>query len=282
MIELPTQVEITFGEDSGPGPEEDGEPAPEDGEQDTEPAAPDEREEVPPEEETPPEEEVPPEEDEEEDVFPTLSNLEPDFAGDYAWSGQGSEEYIRFIPEGGSYLYLQKGSAWDVYDAYGQVVGRMADIAYDKSTNILHLRGLNAEALDVNLMGNSFTIDLTGDNHIGTISVWGAMYAGSVTFTGEGTLTVDNGLYLNCEGSESCIIVKKGVTLNLSGNPAVVVSDTTLEGGIYLSRYLKLIGGEVVQLNDEDAQYQGSRLYQYTVVDDNDEPATYVRIEPVE
>ncbi len=252
------------------GPEADEEPAAEDGEQDAEPADTDEQGET-----------DAPDEEDEEDVFPTLTNLDPDFAGDYAWSEEGSEEYVRFIPEGGSYLYLQKGSAWDVYDPYGQEVGRMADIAYDKSTNVLRLKNLNAEALDVNLMGNGFTIELVGDSHIGTVSVWGAMYAGSVTFIGDGSLTVDNGIYLNCEGSESCMIVKKGVTLDISGEPAIVIGDTTLDGGIYLSKSLKLTGGEVVQVADEDAEYEGRRLYTYTVMNAGGEPATHVSIEPV-
>ncbi len=225
-----------------------------------------------------PEETAPPEED--EDVFPQLSNLDPDFAGDYAWSEEGSEEYIRFVSGDGPYLYLQKGSAWDYYDPEGMSIAGNAGATYYKSSNVLRLNGFSADVLDVNLMGNGFTIELTGDSHIGTISVWGAMYAGSVTFTGSGSLTVDGGLYLNCEASPSCIIVKRGVTLDISGSPAIVVGDTTLEGGLYLSRSLKMTGGEIANFADENDEYEGSRLYVYTVVGEDGEPAAHVRIEP--
>jgi len=226
-----------------------------------------------------PEETAPPEED--EDVFPALSNLAPDFAGDYAWSEEGSEEYVRFVSGGGdSFIYLQKGGAWDYYDPEGQLVAGNAGATYYKGSNVLRLNGFSADVLDVNLMGNGFTIELTGDCHIGTISVWGAMYAGSVTFTGSGSLTIDGGLYLNCEASPSCVIVKKGVTLDISGSPAIVVGDTTLEGGIYLSKSLKMTGGEIVNFADESDVYEGSRLYVYTVVGEDGEPAGHVRIEP--
>ncbi|MBO6011599.1 MAG: hypothetical protein J6P71_07370 [Oscillospiraceae bacterium] len=223
----------------------------------------------------------PPEED--EDVFPSLGNLDPDFAGDYAWSEEGSEEYVRFISGGAeNFIYLQKGGAWDFYDPEGQLVAGNAGATYYKSSNVLRLNGFSADMLDVNLMGNGFTIELTGDSHIGSVSIWGAMYAGSVTFTGSGSLTIDGGLYLNCEASPSCIIVKRGVTLDISGDPAVVVGDTTLEGGIFMSKYLKLTGGEIVNFADENDVYEGSRLYVYTVVNEDGDPATHVRIEPAD
>lgn len=260
------------------GPGKDVEPTPQpDGSDEPEPeptlsAEPDEPDE--------PDETPPPEE--EEDFFPALSNLDPDFDGDYAWSEEGSEEYVRIYSGGESYTYLQKGAAWAYYDAEGEVKNPASGAWYDKSSNVLHLTGFEAEVLDVNLMGNGFTIELNGDNHVGSVSIWGAMYAGSVTFTGSGSLTVDGGLYLNCEASESCIIVHKGVTLDISGEPAVVVADTTLEGGIFMSKYLRLTGGEIVQLGDEDDEYDGQRLYLYTVVTEEGEPAAHVRIEPAD
>jgi len=227
------------------------------------------------------EEETLPPEDEDEDVFPELGNVDPDFAGNYAWSGDGSEEYVRFTRDGDAEAqYLVKGGAWvTTYDPTGPIVTDAAAV-YDEATNTLTLNGFSASMLDVNLMGNGFTIELTGDCHIGTISVWGAMYAGSVTFTGSGSLTIDGGLYLNCEASPSCVIVKKGVTLDISGSPAIVVGDTTLEGGIYLSKSLKMTGGEIVNFADESDVYEGSRLYVYTVVGEDGEPAGHVRIEP--
>lgn len=215
---------------------------------------------------------------EDEDEFPALGNLNPDFAGDYAWSGDGSEEYVRFIRDGDtSGSYLVKGGAWDVYDAGGQVV-TPADAVYDRDSNTLTLNGFNASLLDVNLMGNGFTIRLEGDNHIGTISVWGAMYAGSVTFEGNGSLTVDNGITLNCEGSQSCMIVKKGVTLDISGDTAIGFYDTTMDQPLYLSKSLSMTGGDVVGIGENE--YEGNVYYSYTVGEADGTPSAHVVIKP--
>ncbi|MBR5769123.1 MAG: hypothetical protein IKX98_03335, partial [Clostridia bacterium] len=138
---------------------------------------------------------TPPATTEEDDtVFPTLGNLNPDFAGDYAWSGTGtanSEEYVRLVPAGGSsYTFLVAGGAWK---SMGAVVGTDPNASYDKESNTLTLSNFKGAVLDMNLMGNGFTIKLEGDNSIDQLMLWGAMYAGSVTFTGDGTLTLGSG-----------------------------------------------------------------------------------------
>ena len=222
-----------------------------------------------------------PDEDE-DDVFPILDNLDPDFAGDYAWSGAGSEEYIRFSRDGeATASYLQKGGAWDTYDPDGKIVTD-ATAVYDKGSNTLTLSGFNAAMLDVNLMGNGFTIDLVGENHIGTISIWGAMYGGSVKFIGSGSLTVDNGLFLNCEDSGSCVMVAKGVTLDISGETgAIGVLDSTLsEPAIFLSKSLKLEGGTIAAVGDATEANDGKMMYTYSVVDAEGNPSTHVLIHP--
>ena len=220
--------------------------------------------------------------DEDEDVFPTLDNLDPDFAGNFAWSGEGSEEYIRFSRDGDATAsYLQKGGAWNTYDPGGNVVTDPTAV-YDKGSNTLTLSGFDAAMLDVNLMGNGFTINLEGDNHIGAISVWGAMYGGSVKFTGDGTLTVDHGIVLNCEGSGSCIMVAKGVTLDISGESgAINIYDSTLtEPAIYLSKSLKLEGGKVGAVGDVFEAPDGTKAYTYSVIDANGNPVPHVKISP--
>ena len=221
--------------------------------------------------------------EDEEDVFPTLGNLDPDFAGDYAWSGDGSEEYIRFSRDGDAEAsYLQKGGAWDVYDPEGKVVTDDAAV-YDRGSNTLTLSGFDAAMLDVNLMGNGFTIDLVGDNHIGAISVWGAMYGGSVKFTGDGTLTVDHGIVLNCEGSGSCLMVAKGVTLDVTGESgAINIYDSTLtDTAIYLSKSLEIDGGKTGSVGDPIEAPDGTMAYTYSIVDAAGAPVPHVKIHPV-
>ena len=215
-----------------------------------------------------------------DDVFPTLGNLDPDFAGAYAWSGDGSEEYIRFARDGDTaYSYLVKGGAWNVYDSAGQIVDDSSAV-YDKITNTLTLKNFTAAALDVNLMGNGFTIELVGDNKISGIQIWGAMYGGSLTFTGDGSLTVTGGLLLNCEASESCLIVKNGVTLDISGDSfAVMVSDSAMDdSAIYVSKYLEVSGGENKLYTTNE--YSGITYYSYSFLDESGEPSTHVIIKP--
>ncbi|MCR5635827.1 MAG: hypothetical protein K6F76_01410 [Clostridiales bacterium] len=217
--------------------------------------------------------------DEDADIFPTLGNLNPDFAGDYAWSGDGSEEYVRFLGSGESnYTYLVKGSAWDTYDPSGKLSASVAGASYDRGTNTLTLSGFYAGALDINLMGNGFTINLSGDNRIDNISIWGAMYGGSVTFTGDGSLTVSNGILLNCEGSESCMMVKKGVTLDLYGEPPIIIGDSTMKETLYLSKSLKVTGGTLTLSNENE--FDGKKMYTYQFLDDNGKESDHIKIEP--
>ncbi len=219
--------------------------------------------------------------DEDADVFPTLGNLNPDFAGDFAWSGDGSEEYVRFLGSGETnYTYLVKGSAWDTYDPSGTLVASADGASYDRASNTLTLQGLYAGMLDVNLMGNGFTINLIGNNTIDNIAIWGAMYGGSVTFTGDGSLTVNNGINLNCEGSESCLMVKKGVTLDLYGEPPVIIGDSTMKQTLYLSKSLKVTGGTIEQ-SDEN-EFDGRKMYTFTFTNENGEPSKHIKIEPAQ
>ena len=219
--------------------------------------------------------------EEDDTVFPTLGNLNPDFAGDYAWSGTGtanSEEYVRLVPAGGSsYTFLVAGGAWK---SMGAVVGTDPNASYDKETNTLTLNNFKGAVLDMNLMGNGFTIKLEGDNSIDQLMLWGAMYAGSVTFTGDGTLTLgaggsaNYGLLINGENSQSCVIVKKGVKLDIYGtDAAIIVGDSTMNPAIYVSKYLTVTGGKIDCLQNERGYYDS------TILGEDGNPATHVVIE---
>ena len=218
---------------------------------------------------------------EDDTVFPTLGNLNPDFAGDYAWSGTGtanSEEYVRFVPSGGSsYTFLVAGGAWK---SMGAVVGTDPNAVYDKDSNTLTLTNFNASVLDMNLMGNGFTVKLEGDSSLDQLVLWGAMYGGSVTFTGDGSLTLGKagtapyGLLINGENSQSCVIVKKGVKLDIYGTEgAIIVGDSTMDPAIYVSNYLTLTGGEITSVKNERG------FFDSTVLGADGNPATHVTIE---
>lgn len=244
-----------------------------------------------------------------DDSIPVLPNLAPDFAGAYAWSGLGGEEYVSMWIEGESEpRYLEMGSVWGMYG------GKLADVpgaSYDSSTNTLTLTDCTAAAIDCNLMGNGFTLNLIGDNHIGYIKMWGAGYAGSITITGTGTLTVNEsknaavGLLINAEWCPSALIVDNGVKVDIyGGDKAVVVSGTSLEKAIWFPRGTVMTGGErangqfvdyvkTVQNDDgtvsnvsvtleEISAELGEDYYDYSVVDEDGNPVTEVHFNPVE
>ena len=218
---------------------------------------------------------------EDDTAFPALDNLDPDFAGNYAWSGAGpanSEEYVRFYSSGDTaYTYLVIGGAWA---GMGDTLATDPNAVYDKDTNTLTLTDFHASVLDMNLMGNGFTIKLEGDSSLDQLVLWGAMYGGSVTFTGDGTLTLNKagyapyGLLINGEASRSCVIVKKGVKLDIYGADAAIwVGDTTIDPAIYVSDYLTLTGGVIGSTLNENGYYD------CTVLGEDGDPATRVTIE---
>lgn len=209
-----------------------------------------------------------------EEEFPELDNLDPDWDGDYSWSTEGPELYIRFArKDDTNYSYLVRGAAWDTYDPGGKLVSSATGVSYDSATNTLYLNDCSLAVLDVNLMGNGFTIDLSGENEISSISIWGAGYGGSLKLVGDGTLRVENGIGLNAEDSGSCLMIGRGVTLETYG---VMVLDSTLDEPIWLSKYLTVKGGQVGELLEEDGSSSGT-----AIVTEDGELATNITIEPI-
>lgn len=221
--------------------------------------------------------------------FPVLPNLEPDFAGEYAWSGLGSEEYIMFwslAKDTREYLHMGTFFAsTGSYDANGNFIPNqvttMPDAWYDISTNTLTLDNFTGEVLEVNLMGNGFTINLIGENHLDELIMWGAGYGGSVTFTGTGSLTLnedrcapdDVGILVHGENSASCVMIDKEVTLELYGAYAILIDSVTIEKAIYYLEPSKLTGGERIYLSSEEP-------HRYTIIDEDGNPSHYVKFAP--
>ena len=192
-------------------------------------------------------------------LFPSLPNPDPDFNGDYAWGEQSpetSEEYLRLISEDGE-IFLVAGG---YYRNLGIEESTVEGCSYDRDTNTLTLDNFSGEncLLDANLMGNGFKIRLVGENRLGSISIWGAMYGGSLTLTGTGSLTVNetygnsNGIALYAEESRSCLMIDSDVTIKVWGSEgAVIIYDTTDSVGLYYLSPLVLNGGEVVRIQEE-------------------------------
>ena len=251
--------------------------------------------------------------------FPKLPNLNPEYAGNYAWSGLGSEEYILI----NNTTYIVAGTAFTTGGALGTNVtpGTVPGAVYDSATNTLTLTNFTGSSIETNLMGNGFTIELVGGNSLDHLSVWGASYGGSVTFTGTGTLVLnkgggkghpvgDAGLYLACEESASCVMIDKGVTLDIYGQNAIIIEMTTLEQAIYTLDPIVVTGGTLQKgnfvekkyyLTDENgnlivdengefvtktmttedvAKQEGIALYDYSVVDETGRPSQHVLFTP--
>ncbi|MBR4436053.1 MAG: hypothetical protein IKZ82_05735 [Clostridia bacterium] len=215
------------------------------------------------------------------DTFPILPNLDPDTAGEYAWSGQGSEEYVRLVlPGDNDYTYLEIGTVWE---RFGYTLGSAPGASYDLASNTLTLENFTCDILDVNLMGNGFKLKLIGTNRIGNIVIWGAMYGGSLTITGNGTLYVNEngtgiGICLNAELSQSCLMIDREATVEVWGDQAIYISETSMAEAVQCLKPIETIGGEggILSRGTDD----GNSIFDYSILDNNGAPAAYVRFAP--
>ena len=222
-------------------------------------------------------------EDETSKEFPWLTNRDPDFEGAHAWGDDGSEEFVRFTRhENAKEYYLQMGQYWRVYNegAYERDESQKGeeyagnDASYDPRTNVLTLRNFDGDRLEANLMGNGFTIELIGENHVGILQVWGAGYGGSVTFTGDGSLILNErgeyggaGIILDCEGSESCLMIEPTVTLEVHGGTPILVRGTVMQEAVFMKNPMTMKGGMIV--NDQEmaySEYYGVAVHDVYVV----------------
>ncbi|MBP5281724.1 MAG: hypothetical protein J6Z22_04410, partial [Lachnospiraceae bacterium] len=218
--------------------------------------------------------------------FPVLSNLDPDFAGNYSGDVYGPEYFIRIQEtQNSDFIYLKAGEAWR--GTFDDAVETTIDGAwYDEATNTLTLSNFEASMLDVNLMGNGFTIRLIGNNYIDFLQVWGFQYGGSLTLTGEGSLVVndhyarsDGGLIMWAEGSETCLMIENGVTLECYGSTAFVIYQTTMEDAFYLGSKEELSGG-TEGYDGWTTEPFGYDVHNYTILGGDGQPASYFHVAP--
>ena len=241
-----------------------------------------------------------------EDDFPKLNNLDPDWNGNYAWNEYGLSEYFIIITD-------KKGNTVPIIsgEIYGYAEDSYEGAEYDKNTNTLTLTNCTAKKIETNLMGNGFTIKLVGDNTVDFMEIWGAMYGGSLTLEGDGSLTItgknnpdDYGIQLDAERSQTCLMIKKGVTLDIKADYAVVIGSTTMDDAVYWSDSLEMFGGkegdgefilynvtvtdpntgDVVDVETVDvhglSEHYGEDYYDISIVGDDDKPSKHVWFEP--
>ena len=162
--------------------------------------------------------------------LPKLENTDADF---YPGS------VLTFYTEDGSF------QLWQGPDGTG---GRKPEpsenISYDRETNTLYLEGFAARQMEIKWMGKNITIHLSGDNKLSSLTVYGS----SVTFAGNGSLTLnegdywdrgvdgrgEQGLLLMGEDAGECIMIESGVTLDIYGRQSAIhISKGNRTKGIY-------------------------------------------------
>ncbi|MBR6426777.1 MAG: hypothetical protein IKS28_03015 [Clostridia bacterium] len=188
--------------------------------------------------------------------FPNLPNLEPNGYVSFMDYGILNEEYVMFETGRSEPIYMWAGTA------YGSREEIIEGASYDRENNVLTLTDFHGEdvILNVNLMGNGFTVCLNGENTLGEILVWGFYYGGSLKFIGNGSLTVNKnsdyefGIYLQAEYSESCLMIDSEVEyVDVYGSRAAFyVGRSSHQRGLYLDSGLSLSGGKTDQTSPDD------------------------------
>lgn len=213
--------------------------------------------------------------------FPALSNLAPN--GVIDGYGVLNEEFIRIQTDSDD-LFIVAGSAWHYTDENGvqqQIpLSTVPGVSYDPDSNTLTLDNYSGQVLNVNIMGNGFTIRLIGENRLEHLLVWGFHYGGSVKITGEGSLTVNSdmnystGIFLTAELSQSCLMVDSGVRLESYGtDAAIMVHATSMSKAIYYLEPLTLSGGirisgDYVLMSDNRYSSAYGNYRDYTIASD--------------
>lgn len=186
--------------------------------------------------------------------FPELDNLDPN--GSVPGYGIINEEYIMIQKQNESVYLWKRGELNNAYPG----------ASYDRKTNTLYLDNVSADFMEVNLMGNGFRIEVTGDCFVEKISIWGFGYGGSVTFGGTGRLTVNRqmndvtGFEMNAEFSRSCIMIEKNVTLQVYGT--LLIDSSGIKEALFCSDGVKLYGGKMrsYELTSEEMPDESSYL----------------------
>ena len=188
--------------------------------------------------------------EEADSAFPQLGNLYP--GGAVEGYGALHEEYVKLesinFPDKAYWAYAGEayGRALDT-----EVLASMG-ARYDYNSNTLYLNNFKGAGLNINWMGNGFKLVVTGNCELDYILAWGFGWGGSMTTTGDGTLTVNRnmdraeyGIRLQAEGSQTCLMIDGSVTVDAYGNGgAVRIEDSTMEKSIYYLKPLKLGGAQ--------------------------------------
>lgn len=210
-----------------------------------------------------------------DDAFPELDNLPLYHIGTGIYD---NEFVINKVEIGAFEAYLCREN-----ERFTEVIEDLegGSLIYDAEDNVLVLNNFHGGVLHVNELGNGFRIYLMGDSYLEGIVAWGWFYGGSITFSGEGTLTVnaertqEYGITLQAERSQSCLMVEPGVTLKVYGQEhAIVAHEDLLPSRVVY--YLKPLTIHGVRMQQQDIGQED--CWDYYSVDEDGRPASEVII----
>ncbi|MBQ7474818.1 MAG: S-layer homology domain-containing protein [Clostridia bacterium] len=137
-----------------------------------------------------------------------------------SWTYGEETNYLAFL-----HFYKLDPKGYPAYDDEGEgtyysvfsdnaVKNEMAGASYDRATNTLTLNNLDAHdfMLEGNMMGDDFKIRVVGECSLAGLTLWGDDWGNSVTFVGDGKLTVNELMYqfpsvqLIPEGAENAFV----------------------------------------------------------------------------
>ena len=183
--------------------------------------------------------------------------------------------FIRFYYDGDGQS-SDIGTVYENQTAYNDAV---PGATYDAASNTLTIDNYRhpENALSVNMMGNDFRLNVVGECELAGITVWGDGWGGSITITGNGTLTVNenrtipNAIILNAEYVEASLTVDSDVTLNLYGDEGVFASYMNMLESP--DDVVKALGGrETFALDGAPFYYQNSQyIHTYEITDSQTE-----------
>lgn len=110
-----------------------------------------------------------------------------------------------------------------IYHSWDNEWDKVSGLSYDKKANCLTIKNLKNDNLELNLnqMGDNFSIKVSGTNSIKSINCEGNVHGGSIAIKGSGTLTInkkrqaENAIRIFGKVIKANLKVESGVILNL-------------------------------------------------------------------
>ena len=157
-------------------------------------------------------------------------------------------------------LFPSEGDPVVIHNSYGAENDTLDGVSYDKTSNTLTLTNFTGNyALETNMMGDDFKLNIVGNNSLLAIFAWGDYHGGSLNIVGDGTLTVnenkefDSAIRLFAEESNSVLTIANTANVKLYAQEEVVHIFSTTESD--KSKAISLKNGQDISNNITKENY---------------------------